>query len=54
MRHQAEKRGILTGSHDDELANTSVESLCGFVGSFFELLVVRGLWEIDFMGSVKY
>jgi hypothetical protein len=33
------------GSHDNEFRSSSVESLGGFVGSLFELLVVRSLLD---------
>jgi hypothetical protein len=35
----------LTGSHDDELANPTVQSLGSLVGTLLELLVVRSLLD---------
>jgi len=40
---EGEGKARLTGSHDDELADTSVEGLGSLVSSLLELLEVRGL-----------
>ena len=37
--------GLDVGSHDDELADTTVERLGGLVGTLLELLVVRSLLD---------
>lgn len=38
-------KGLSISSHHDELGDTTVEGLGGFVGTFAELLVVTGLLD---------
>lgn len=33
------------GRHDDKFSNSSVQSFCSFIGTLFELLVVRSLLD---------
>mgnify|MGYP005869338437 CR=1 FL=1 len=40
---QEDFNGFRIGSHNDELGNPAIERFSGFVGTLFDLLVVRGL-----------
>lgn len=43
MQQNSQRRGI--SSEDNDLGRSAVQRLCGFVGAFLQLLVVRSLLD---------